>query len=396
MDRTERKQPRTSAPEEPEGSPAREHSQPIVAFPPSARREPAARCAGAAGGWFVEKASGGGSTGVGGEDGPPSSSSEPQEADAGRRRGGGWAEGEERGQKTTEVRLSELGAELEGLRLCCPRQEQELSRSLSRVGQLAPVLVYEVEGRPELVDGFKRRRAALSLGWRALRAEVVDADGVGAKLRLMHSNARGGLHALEEAWLVRALYRQEGLSQPQIALLLGRDKSWVSRRLVLAEGLSDEVEGAVRLGLVSATAARELGRLPRGNQDEASRVVVRRGLTSRQTARLVERLLRAGDEVTRSRLLAEAATGEGEPAGVERPARSGAAARSVGEWIVADAAALTRLGARLTARLLERSLRSLGDEAGNVAAESLRTLRPSLASLGEVVERSLARLEASR
>ena len=47
----------------------------------------------------------------------------------------------------------------------------------------------------------------------------------------------------------------------------------------------------MRLGLISATVARELVRLPRGNQDAVAQVVARRGLTTRQTSRLVDTLL---------------------------------------------------------------------------------------------------------
>ena len=72
---------------------------------------------------------------------------------------------------------------------------------------------------------------------------------------------------LEEAWLVRSLYRDDALTQPQIAVLLGRHKSFVCRRLTLAEGLSYWITASVWLGLLLATAAVELGRLQRCNQD---------------------------------------------------------------------------------------------------------------------------------
>lgn len=67
------------------------------------------------------------------------------------------------------------------------------------------------------------------------------------------------------------------------------------RRLVLAEGPAESVTADVRLGLVSATAAREVGRLPRGNQEQVAQVIARRGLTTRQTTGLVDQLLTAGD-----------------------------------------------------------------------------------------------------
>jgi ParB-like chromosome segregation protein Spo0J len=116
---------------------------------------------------------------------------------------------------------------------------------------------------------------------------------------LWQSNARQTLTDLEEAWLVRALYREDRLNQPLIAQLVGRPKSWVCRRLVLAEGLTSEVDSDVRLGLLSATAAREVGRLPRGNQEKVAQVIARKGLTTRQATRLVDQLLAARDEERR-------------------------------------------------------------------------------------------------
>lgn len=59
---------------------------------------------------------------------------------------------------------------------------------------------------------------------------------------------------------------------------MGSDKSWVNRRLLLAEALSEELQADLRRGLVDATTGRELARLPRGNQREVAAVVQRRGL----------------------------------------------------------------------------------------------------------------------
>src|SRR3990170_3867076 len=127
----------------------------------------------------------------------------------------------------------------------------------------------------EVFDGFKRVRAARELSWPTVRAEAHALDAAGAKVRLWRCNAGAGLSDLEEAWLVRAPYRAEEITQPQIGILLGRHKSWVCRRLTLAECLSDEVTANVRLGLMPATAAAELGRLQRCNQDAVARVVTR-------------------------------------------------------------------------------------------------------------------------
>ncbi|MHB8817031.1 MAG: ParB/RepB/Spo0J family partition protein, partial [Steroidobacteraceae bacterium] len=119
------------------------------------------------------------------------------------------------------------------------------------------------------------------------------------------NQARPGLCEIEEAWIVRSLIREQGLRQVQVGDLLGRDKSWVSRRLRLAEALEPALQDDVRLGLLSATAARELSRLPRGNQPRAAEAVREHQLTSRQSAQLIERLLGTADPMAVREVLAD-------------------------------------------------------------------------------------------
>ncbi len=288
------------------------------------------------------------------------------------------------GTSTVELAPGELGEALCAMRLCSPQAQQAMQLSLSQLGQLSPVQAYRVGADIEVFDGLKRLRAARELSWARLRVEVHALDAVGAKVRLLRCNAGSSLCELEEAWLVRSLYREDGLTQPQIAMQLGRHKSWVCRRLVLAESLCEELSAGVRLGLVSATAAVELARLQRCNQEPAMRVVTRRGLTTRQSARLVQSLLGAAPEQWPA-LLERASTPAPPP-----PAKGGAARRTPGEQIVADAWAIKRLAARLQARLLERSLPSLGAPACAVVCAELAELRATLAALGITLEARLS------
>jgi hypothetical protein len=146
---------------------------------------------------------------------------------------------------------------------------------------------------------------------------------------------------------------------------------------MLAECLSDEVEAQVRLGLLSVTVARELCRLPRGNQDETAKTVLHQGLTTRQTIRLVESLLGADDEAARKRLLDEARV---------TPAPSRRALRTPGERLVSDAQTIRDRSARLHVLLLGRPLVSLGQEAADLAVKSLDALRPTLVALCQTIE----------
>jgi hypothetical protein len=283
---------------------------------------------------------------------------------------------------TLELSPSKLGEKLSAMRLCPPQAQQAMQLSLSHLGQLTPVQAYRVGEQLEVFDGLKRLRAARELSWPLLRVEVHQLDTAGAKVRLLCCNAGAPLAELEEAWLVRSLYREDRLSQPQIAMLLSRHKSWVCRRLALAEGLSDELTANVRLGLVPVRSAVELGRLPRGNQDAVTREVTGRGLTTRQTALLVQRLLGAAPEQW--------------PELIERqckpppPAANGSASRRTpAEQLVADAWTMKRMATRLHALLLERSLSSLGEAAGAVVYRELVELRSTLSALSTTLDTRL-------
>jgi len=87
------------------------------------------------------------------------------------------------------------------------------------------------------------------------------------------------------------LVREDGLSQPEVAELLGRHKSWVCRRLALLEKLSTDVRQDLEVGLLSATAAREIARLPAGNQSEVVDVARREGLSGEELRGVVRLLL---------------------------------------------------------------------------------------------------------
>jgi hypothetical protein len=74
---------------------------------------------------------------------------------------------------------------------------------------------------------------------------------------------------------------------------------------LLAERLEAELQEQIRLGLLSAAAARELVRLPRGNQEPAAQAIRAHGLTSRQAREVVSALLAADDPSARREVLAD-------------------------------------------------------------------------------------------
>lgn len=202
--------------------------------------------------------------------------------------------------ESTEMAIVELDQRYSALRLACPETEAGLRRSLERDGMREGVVVSAgvQEGAHVLLDGFKRVRVAQSLGWERVPVRVVRV-GVGGShaLILSMNRPRRGLREVEEGWLVRSLVRSEGLTQGEVAEILGRHKSWVCRRLKLVEQLIDEVQEQVRLGLVPASTARELVRLPRGNQLLGALAVAEHHLSSREAASLVSGFLKADGTV---------------------------------------------------------------------------------------------------
>jgi hypothetical protein len=99
-----------------------------------------------------------------------------------------------------------------------------------------------------------------------------------------------GAGAPAEGWVVHSLCREDGLTQVEVGLLVGRDRSWVSRRLSLVERLSDEVQSQLRLGLITGTMGREMARVPRGTQERVLEAITEHGLGSREVGRLVDLL----------------------------------------------------------------------------------------------------------
>ena len=282
------------------------------------------------------------------------------------------------------IHLGELGDRLSGLRLCDPTADERMRRSLQRRGQLTAVAAFDDGDQLQLIDGFKRLRAALHLGWSRLRVSVLQLGEAEATAAIETLHQQRGLTQLEEGWVVRSLYREHGLSQGAIAQLVGKHKSWVCRRLMLVESLDEVVQADVRLGLLSARAALTVAALPRGNQQQAAELVVERGLTTRQTDSLVDELRALDGDGARQ--LAMQRWPEGRcGADTRSPARH----RSEGEQLIADVATLMRVGVRLEVRLLDSPLAALSADGAEHARRALGELSMLLGTLRSAVARAV-------
>lgn len=207
-----------------------------------------------------------------------------------------------------EIEIGKLDQRYGSLRLASPQELHRLRSSVERMGVLNPVLVATAVEQDHLVlvDGFKRVRVVMERGERCVWSTRSPLDATASKVAMVAANAgHQGLCDLEEAWIVRSLCREHKLTQVEVAKALRRDKSWVCRRLMLAERLEGELQEEIRLGLLSSTVARELARLPRGNQMKMAGAIRAHGLTSKQAHRVVTALLAADDPGARDEVIAD-------------------------------------------------------------------------------------------
>jgi ParB-like chromosome segregation protein Spo0J len=195
------------------------------------------------------------------------------------------------------LKREEIGEHYGRYRLHVPEAERAMARSLERYGQLSPVVVCRRQQRYELIDGFKRLGAARSLvEIEYLSARLMEADERSAKAAIYGLNRAGGrTRELEEAWIIHALVREDGMSQVEVAELLGRHKSWVCRRLALIERLGSKARDDLRVGLLSPTSARQIVRLPQGNQAEVLDAARREALSGAELAGVVDLWLSCAD-----------------------------------------------------------------------------------------------------
>ena len=191
-----------------------------------------------------------------------------------------------------EIAVSEIGETYGVYRIVSPRADAAMVKSIRKYGQISPVVCVKGKDGYEMIDGFKRLRACRSLNQTTLRVKTMEVSGRVCKAAILQLNQSGrSINEMEEALVLQSLYREDGLTQIEIAALLGRDKSWVSRRISLIERLSEEVQEDIRLGLISVITGRDLSKLPRGNQKEAADAILKRRYTTREAAKLIGYLL---------------------------------------------------------------------------------------------------------
>ena len=167
----------------------------------------------------------------------------------------------------------------------------ELTESIRKNGVLQPLIVQEVAtGKYELIAGERRLRASKLAGLKKVPCLVKDISSRDAAvIGLVENIQRAQLNAIDESSGFKHLMETYNLESKEIALLVGKSRSYVSNSLRLSK-LSKKVIAALKSDVVTMGQIRPLINLPSENQDKILDEIKLLKLSSRQVEDKVRNL----------------------------------------------------------------------------------------------------------
>lgn len=153
-----------------------------------------------------------------------------------------------------------------------PRKMAELIDSVKRYGVIQPVLVRRVGDHWELIDGARRRRAAIAAELDYIAAQVFEgcSDQEAMELGAISNLQRADIHPLDEALAYRALIEASGAEVATVAARVGMSESYVYQRLKLTD-LCELAQQMLWEERITLSAAILLARLQPADQARATR-----------------------------------------------------------------------------------------------------------------------------
>jgi ParB family chromosome partitioning protein len=168
---------------------------------------------------------------------------------------------------------------------------EELATSIASVGVVQPVIVRRVDDGYELIAGERRWRAAQKAGFTVIPAIVRTASDVESlELALVENVVRQQLNPVDEAYALKVLLEDLGVTQENLAARVGKSRSAIANKVRLLD-LPAPVQEALASGAISEGHGRALlGLSGRGDQVRLARRVVEKGLSVRQVEEEVRKL----------------------------------------------------------------------------------------------------------
>ena len=172
-----------------------------------------------------------------------------------------------------------------------PAALDELATSIASVGVVQPVIVRKVDDGYELIAGERRWRAAQKAGFTVIPAIVRTASDVESlEIALVENVVRQQLNPVDEAYALKVLLEDLGVTQENLAARVGKSRSAIANKIRLLD-LPAGIQESLSSGALSEGHGRALlGLTERGKQVQLARRAADRGLSVRQVEEEVRRL----------------------------------------------------------------------------------------------------------
>lgn len=171
---------------------------------------------------------------------------------------------------------------------------QELADSIRQLGVIQPITVRKTDGdKYIIISGERRWRASQIVGLESLPAYIreVNDENLHA-MALVENIQRQDLNAIEIALGMQRLIEECGLTQEAMADKVGKKRSTVSNYMRLL-ALPDEVQLALKEGLITMGHAKAIAGVDAENQLWALKKCIKKGLSVRQAEALARKLAEA-------------------------------------------------------------------------------------------------------
>ncbi len=177
----------------------------------------------------------------------------------------------------------------------------ELAESIKQLGVIQPITVKKSGEEYIIISGERRWRAAQMVGVERLPAYIRDVDDENLHaMALVENIQRQDLNAIEIALGMQRLIEECGLTQEAMADKVGKKRSTVSNYMRLLN-LPDEVQLALKEGLISMGHAKAIAGMAKEQQVVALKRCLKKSLSVRQ----MEELARKMSEVPATAIKAE-------------------------------------------------------------------------------------------
>ena len=167
----------------------------------------------------------------------------------------------------------------------------ELADSIRTLGVIQPITVKrQGDGKYIIISGERRWRAAQRADLKTLPAYIreVDDENLHA-MALVENIQRQDLNAIEIALGMQRLIDECNLTQDALSEKVGKKRSTISNYMRLLK-LPDEVQLALKEGLISMGHAKAIAGAPDGTQVRVLKRIIKKGLSVRQAEELVRSL----------------------------------------------------------------------------------------------------------